>query len=159
MPNFFKTRSVAVLLLILIVFASVVILATGHTQANMNDDSIDDTQSKRTSKPSPRLQELDAKMKNKGMLLLRAVEFDPLQEVPKAVTIGSNQLEMTKASASKLASTEAQISIASYLIIQFSDTIQPAQTEKLRKDGYEIKAYIPNNAYLVKAPAKIQLHQ
>ena len=156
MPNFFKTRSVAVLLLILIVFASVVILATGHTQANMNDDSIDDTQSKRTSKPSPRLQELDAKMKNKGMLLLRAAEFDPLQEVPKAVTIGSNQLEMTKASASKLASTEAQISIASYLIVQFSDTIQPAQTEKLRKDGYEIKAYIPNNAYLVNAPAKLQ---
>ncbi len=157
MPNFFKTRSVAILLLILAVFASVVLLAKSRTQANMNDDSNDATQSKRASKPSPRLQELDAKMKNKGMLLLRAAEFDPLQEVPKAVSIGSVQLEMTKASASNQARNEAQASVAaSYLIVQFSDTIQPAQTEKLRKDGYEIKAYIPNNAYLVKAPAKIQ---
>ncbi len=156
MPNFFKTRPVAILLLILTVFASVVILATGHTQANMNDDSIDETPSKRTSTPSPRLQELDAKMKNKGMLLLRAAEFDPLQEAPKAVSIGSVQLEMTKVSAGNQARTEAQAAAASYLIVQFNDTIQPAQTEKLRTDGYEIKAYLPNNAYLVKAPARLQ---
>ncbi len=157
MPNFFKTRSVAILLLILIVFASVVILATGRTQANMNDDSINETQSRGAAKSSPRLQELDAKMKNKGMLLLRAAEFDPLQEIPKAVSIGSVQLEMTKASVNNQVRTEAQASTSSsYLIVQFNDTIQPAQTAKLRADGYEIKAYLPNNAYLVKAPARLQ---
>ncbi len=102
-----------------------------------------------TRERQQRMQDLDAKMKNPGMLLLRAAEFDPLQNVPVALRIGNQQLEVVKQSAG--ASRLAFTSSAGYFIVQFPDRILPAQTDSLRARGYEIKGYIPNNAYILKA--------
>jgi uncharacterized protein (TIGR03437 family) len=95
-----------------------------------------------------RLQDLDTKMKNPGMLLFRAAEFDPRAAAPPAVRVGGAQLEMVKAPTAQVAAAGE----ASYLIVQFDSAIKPAQTDSLRARGYEIKAYIPNNAYIIKAP-------
>lgn len=102
-----------------------------------------------------RLQDLDTKMKNPGMLLFRAAEFDPRAAAPPAVRVGAAQLEMVKAPTSQVAT--AQASDAAYLIVQFDSAIKPAQTDSLRARGYEIKAYIPHNAYIVKAPRTQQV--
>ncbi|HEX4951566.1 MAG TPA: S8 family serine peptidase, partial [Blastocatellia bacterium] len=105
-----------------------------------------------------RLQDLDIKMKNPGMLLFRAAEFDPLRAAPPALRIGTAQLEMVQPPAvSRNAQTEmAQPSESAYLIVQFDAAIKPEETEALRARGYEIKAYVPHHAYIVKAPRTAQ---
>lgn len=101
-----------------------------------------------------RLLELEKKLKDPGMLLLRAAEFDPRVSEPAPLKLGARQLEMTRI-APTVPQTEAavnQTGTASrgYFIVQFPDTIQPEQTTSLRARGYEIMAYVPNNAYLVR---------
>lgn len=97
--------------------------------------------------------ELDASRQDPGMLLLRAAEFDPLKTTPAAVSLGATSLEMVSVPASR---SEAQAGASAYLIVQFPAVIQPEQTAALRAAGYEIKAYVPNNAYLVKVPRAAQ---
>lgn len=97
--------------------------------------------------------EAEARRRDPGQLLFRAAEFDPLQFAPAAVRIGGASLEMGRASQAR---AELQAGDASYWIVQFPDVIQPEQTAALRAEGYEIKAYVPNNAYLVKAPRGMQ---
>ncbi len=100
-----------------------------------------------------RLQDLDTKMKTPGMLLFRAAEFDPLKTKPATLRVGATRLEMVKSPVQSVGQTEAvQASAASYLIVQFAAAIKPEQTDALRARGFEIKAYIPHNAYIVKAP-------
>ncbi len=101
-----------------------------------------------------RLQDLDTKMKTPGMLLFRAAEFDPLKAMPATLRVGGTQLEMVKAPAAQntVQNEATQASTSSYLIVQFAAAIKPEQTDALRARGYDIKAYIPHNAYIVKAP-------
>jgi hypothetical protein len=108
-------------------------------------------------KRSARLRELDEKLKNPGMLLLRAAEFDPRAGEPQPLRLGARRLEMTRLSAapptSQLeADKQAGASDRAYFIVQFADTIQPEETAALGTRGYEIAAYVPNNAYIVRAP-------
>lgn len=138
-------------LLTLVVFVT---LRSQASRAEQTDDTVPTRSRSRQERQvqearAQRLRELEAKMKDPGMLLLRAVEFDPLKTTPAAVRIGTAQLEMVKAAKAQI---EAQPGDSSYLIVQFTGIIKPEQTEELRARGYEIKAYVPNNAYIVKAP-------
>jgi uncharacterized protein (TIGR03437 family) len=108
---------------------------------------------------SARLRELDARLSDPGMLLLRAAEFDPRRGEPTPLRLGARQLEMTRLapaapSTSQLEAANAQSATTerAYFIVQFADVIQPEQTASLGARGYEIVAYVPNNAYLVRAP-------
>ena len=86
-------RRAAIYLLALIVsITSLIIFATIHSQANQTqppatDDSEQIAQRNRKAEKErqQRISELDAKMKNPGMLLLRAAEFDPLKTAPAAL--------------------------------------------------------------------------
>lgn len=104
---------------------------------------------------SARLRDLDNKLSDPGMLLMRAAEFDPLVSEPSAIKLGTQQLEMTRLPQPAISQLEAVGKQAGeqkgYFIVQFSSTIQPEQTASLRARGYEILAYVPNNAYLVRA--------
>ena len=129
------------------------ILATAHSTAKTKQatgESDDAVQQKRkaTQERQHRLRELDAKIQNPDMLLLRNAEFDPLQNTPTTLSIGAQQLDITTHSAiqNKLATTQE----SGYFIVQFPTRILPEQTAALRANGYEIKAYVPNNAYIVK---------
>jgi uncharacterized protein (TIGR03437 family) len=146
-------RPLISLLVIICALLSLLIVATLRSQASRTEQASDTqpTPSRQASAArAQRLRELETKMKDPGMLLLRAAEFDPLKTAPAALSLGAMKLEMVKTSS---AQTEAvQASESAYLIVQFADVIKPEQTESLRARGYEIKAYVPNNAYIVKAP-------
>jgi hypothetical protein len=133
----------------LIVFVAVRSQASRTEQTNDTPPARNRQAQQEEQARAQRLRELAAKSQDPGMLLLRAAEFDPLKNTPAALSIGNSQLEMVKTGR---AQAELQASEAAYLIVQFDDIIQPQQTEDLRARGYEIKAYVPNNAYIVKAP-------
>ena len=157
----FRHRVIYVLAL-MVAITSLIIFATVHSQAIQTQPApiTDDTEQiaqrnrKAERERQQRISELDAKMKNPGMLLLRAAEFDPLKTAPAALSIGNQQLQMTAPGAAKnqLELAAGQTSESAYLIVQFPDRILPEQTESLRTRGYEIKGYVANNAYIVKAP-------
>ena len=135
----FAIAALTVSLLFVFVFAVL------RSQANRG------AQADETSRQSEqRLQELEAKRNHPGMLLFRAAEFDPLQSLPTALRMGTAQLEIVKPPAVQTEAVEPRDS--SYWIVQFADRIKPEQTASLRARGYEIKAYIPNNAFIVKVP-------
>jgi len=138
-------------LLTIIVFATLRSQAVQSPQSPQNDGLPEAAARNRQEQTAreQRLQDLDTKMKNPGMLLFRAAEFDPIKSLPSALRVGTVQLEMVK---TPTAQTEAaQTSDSSYVIVQFASAIKPEQADALRARGYEIKAYIPHNAYIVKA--------
>jgi uncharacterized protein (TIGR03437 family) len=100
--------------------------------------------------------ELEEKLHNPRLLLLRVGTFDPIESEPAAVRIGQEQLEATNlgARSARLAANAGQTAESgqAYYIIQYSDRILPEWTENLRAEGYEIVSYLANNAYIVRAP-------
>jgi uncharacterized protein (TIGR03437 family) len=114
----------------------------------------------RQAKRLARLRELDAKLRNPRLLLLRAAEFDPAEGEPAPVRIGQEQLEMTslRSRAARLVGRGEPPDEAAraYFIVQYPDRIKPEWTSALRARGYEIAGYLANNAYIIKAP---QSHQ
>jgi uncharacterized protein (TIGR03437 family) len=107
-----------------------------------------------------RLQELEAKLRDPRFLLLRVAIFDPLESEPEPVRIGQEQLETTSlpARTASLAAITGQAAEATqaYFIVQYHDRIKPEWTERLRASGYEIVGYLPNNAYIIRAPLEHQ---
>ena len=103
-----------------------------------------------------RLREIDEKLRNPRLLLLRTAEFDPLAGELAPVRIGQTQLETTSLSArnARFAARAGQQATneARYFIVQYADRITPQRTASLRDAGYEITGYLANNAYIVKAP-------
>ena len=154
-----RHRSLIVLFVCVVMLLTMIVFATLRSQAVQSPKSDDVPQAEALAQRAEqarqqRLQDLDTKMKMPGMLLFRAAEFDPLKAKPATLRVGSAELEMVKSPTTQnVAQTEAvQASAASYLIVQFAAAIKPEQTDALRARGYEIKAYIPHNAYIVKAP-------
>ena len=102
------------------------------------------------------VRELNEKLLDPHLLLLRGGAFDPLESEPAAVNIGRAQLETTSLSArsTRLATSAAQTSGEghAYYIVQYAGRIVPAWTESLRAGGYEIVGYLANNAYIIRAP-------
>ena len=149
MLTIFHRRTLLSLLAFVISLLTLLIWATFRWQTVQSSQTPTRQQQEQQAREQ-RLQDLDTKMKNPGMLLFRAAEFDPRAAAPAALRVGAAQLEMVKAQTVQAES--AQTSDSSYLIVQFDSAIKPAQTASLRARGYEIKAYIPHNAYIVKAP-------
>ena len=152
-------RPLVYILFFVISLLTIIAFATLRSQAVQSPKTDDTPQAAVRSRQAEqaheqRLQDLDTKMKTPGMLLFRAAEFDPLKAAPRTLRVGTTRLEMIKAPA--LQSTgqieAAQASASSYLIVQFASAIKPEQTDALRARGYEIKAYIPHNAYIIQAP-------
>ncbi len=159
MPIKHFPRSIFFICILACVLIAGAILATAHSSANTQQpkgESEEAVQQKRkaTQERQERLRELDAKIQNPGMLLMRSAEFDPLQNTPTTLSIGTQQLDMTTRSAAQNKLAVAQES--SYFIVQFPARILPEQTAALRANGYEIKAYVPNNAYIVKVASTKQ---
>ncbi|MBS1809957.1 MAG: S8 family serine peptidase [Acidobacteria bacterium] len=154
MYRFFLRRSFVYFPTLLISLITVIVFITVRSQASQAEQT-DDTVTTRSrnnleqQSREKRLRELDARLSEPGMLLLRAAEFDPLKNTPAAITMAGASLEMVKPNRAQV---EAQAGTSSYLIVQFDDVIKPEQTQDLRARGYEIKAYVPNNAYIVKVP-------
>jgi uncharacterized protein (TIGR03437 family) len=137
-------------LFIIVFFAT---LRSQAVQSPKADDTPQTEAQQAEQSRKQRLQDLDTKMKTPGMLLFRAAEFDPLKALPATLRVGALRLEMVKSPTQTAAQIEAvQASAASYLIVQFASAIKAEQTDALRARGFEIKAYIPHNAYIVKAP-------
>lgn len=102
-----------------------------------------------------RLQETQEKLRNPNLLLLRNAEFDPLDNVPNPVQIGSQLLAATQLPASTRLTpqqAEQQTQENAYFIIQFGGIIRPAQDSALRAQGYEVVGYVANNGYVVRVP-------
>ncbi len=145
-------RPLIYVLVFVVALLTIIVFATLRSQA-VQSPKADDTPLNRHEQQAreQRLQDLDTKMKTPGMLLFRAAEFDPLKALPTTLRVGTAQLEMVKASAATQVEA-VQVSESAYLIVQFASAIRPEQTDALRARGFEIKAYIPHNAYIVKAP-------
>ncbi|HKX32264.1 MAG TPA: S8 family serine peptidase [Blastocatellia bacterium] len=116
---------------------------------------------KRASTPEAswqaQIRELKQNLTNPHLLLLRGGAFDPVENEPEAIHIGQMQLETTNLAARStrlnLASaTQAAAGEQAYYIVQYDGRILPESTDNLRAGGYEIVGYLPNNAYIVKAP-------
>jgi uncharacterized protein (TIGR03437 family) len=145
--------SLFVLTALLVTILSFATLRSQAVQSSKANDSAQTEAQQAEQSRKQRLQDLDTKMKTPGMLLFRAAEFDPLKNSPATLKVGATRLEMVKSPTTSAAQIEAvQPSASSYLIVQFASAIKPEQTDALRARGYEIKAYIPHNAYIVKAP-------
>jgi hypothetical protein len=89
-------------------------------------------------------QTLDAKQSDARYLLTRAAIFDPLQDAPAAVRIGSAQLETTRKA------TPIESDARRYFIVQHHRAI-PTTWANTR--GLAVAGYLPNNAYLINATA------
>jgi uncharacterized protein (TIGR03437 family) len=139
----------------LIVFAQFFIviclsLVTARTRAQ---SSSQDTPAREAAWQT-RVRELEEKLRDPRVLLLRTGAFDPLTSEPTAVRIGQTQLETTSlaARAARLTTKQAAANQPAYFIVQFPNRILPEQPASLRAHGYEIVGYVANNAYLIKAP-------
>ncbi len=111
-----------------------------------------------------RVREIDERLNDSRLLLLRHVEFDPLAETPEPSGIGNQQLATTSlsdtpAGFSTQPSAQAQPETEfAYFIVQYRDHIRPEWTDELRTQGYEIVGYVANNGYIVRSPHR-QPHQ
>jgi uncharacterized protein (TIGR03437 family) len=143
------------------VLAFFLIFATARTRASGSQpapgaQSSRQEPAQREAQYLARLRELDEKLRDPRLLLLRTGEFDPLAGEPSPVRVGQAQLETTnlRARAARLAARAGQAAEKdqAYFIVQYRDRIQPQWTESLRAAGYEIAGYLANNAYILKAP-------
>ena len=101
--------------------------------------------------------EVDARLDDPRWLMLKYVEFDPLENEPPSLKIGAEELQST--SVQELNAKRTQSANAqgySYFIIQFNDVIKPQDSESLSAAGYEIVGYVPHNAYIVRAAEVLQ---
>ncbi|MBL8205700.1 MAG: S8 family serine peptidase [Blastocatellia bacterium] len=89
-------------------------------------------------------QELAAKQSDARYLLTRVAIFDPLQNAPEAVSIGSTQLEIAK----KPNATQIESEERHFFIVQHHRAIS---TNWAQARGLEVAGYLPNNAYIIKA--------
>lgn len=146
----FSWRSAALIALgVLCVVAAFTVVTISRSRAA----GVQDTHGAAKDARAARLRELDEKLKDPRMLLLRAAEFDPRAGEPAPIKLGTRQLEMTRSTPPSTSRLEAAGDQGrAYFIVQFNATIRPEQSASLISRGYEIVAYVPNNAYIVRAP-------
>ena len=121
-------RPLIYLLTFVVTILALIVFLTLRSQASRADD-IPPAQTR--SQPEQqareqRLRELDAKLKDPGVLLLRAAEFDPLKTPPPALRLGAAQLEMVQPAKTQI---EAQASDVTY----FTRLVLESQLIEIKK--------------------------
>lgn len=103
---------------------------------------------------------VDEKLRNPHLLLLRNAEFDPLESEPEPLRLGGRQLATTSVSAAAEAVQQAEPlqteSGNAYFIVQYQESIRAEWADELRARGYQIVGYVPGNAYIIRAPRAAQ---